>query len=304
MKILVTGGAGFIGSNLADLLVEQGHEVAVLDNLFSGLREYLNPRAKFHEIDICDRDKVRKVFEVEKFDYVYHLAAQIDVRKSVEEPVFDNQVNAVGSYNIFETAADTGVKRVIFISTGGALYGDVTEPATEKTQVAPLSPYAIHKRYLALLHESRQLDYAVLRLANVYGPRQFKGGEAGVIAIFVDGALSGKHLMINGSGLQTRDYVYVGDVARACLLAMQSEQGGTYNIGAGKENTVLDLVASIELALDSKIDYEHGPAKVGEPMRSVLDWSKAEQELGWQPEVDLTEGIRRTIEWSKSRQRS
>ncbi len=302
-KILVTGGAGFIGSNLVDRLIDEGHDVVVIDNLSTGKREYINSKAKFFEADVCDAEKMQEIFEKEKFDYVFHLAAQIDVIKSVEDPMFDNKVNAVGSYNIFKASADTKVKKVIFVSTGGAIYGSVDGPATEDTLIKPMSPYAIHKfaaeKYLEMFHNIHGLDYTVLRLANIYGPRQYRGGECGVITIFLHNFLNGKQSVVYGDGKQTRDYVYVGDVINACLGAMKGGYNGTLNIGLGKEVSVLDIISDIEKATGEKFDYDFAPERPGEVLRSVLDARKAKEILNWKPEFSLEEGIKKTIAWTK-----
>lgn len=302
-KFLVTGGAGFIGSNLVDRLIDDGNEVIVIDDLSSGKKEYINSGAVFYQADICDKEKMEEIFQKEKFAYVFHLAAQIDVRKSVDNPEFDNQVNAIGSFNIFKACQKYRVKKVVFISTGGALYGDVKKPAKEKTLIQPVSPYAIHKyaaeRYLELLNETGKLRYSVLRLANVYGPRQFKGGEGAVIAVFTYNALNGLESTINGDGLQTRDYIYVGDVVEACLAALRSKKNGVFNIGNQKESTVLDLIEALKKALNKEVMFSHGLAKAGEVRRSVLDSSKAKKKLDWEPKVNLEDGIKKTIEWTK-----
>jgi len=222
-KILVTGGAGFIGSTLVDKLINEGHEVLVLDSLVSGKRDYVNPKAKLYETDICSPE-VAEIFNMEKPEIVYHLAAQIDVRISLNDPVFDNKINAVGSLNILENCHKNNVKKFIFVSTGGAIYGEAEEiPTTEKAPTYPLSPYGIHKltteKYCKFYNEVHGLDYTILRFANVYGPRQYKGGEAGVVAIFNEHAVSGKTCFIKGDGLQTRDYVYVDDVLNSLSKA-------------------------------------------------------------------------------------
>jgi len=305
MKFLVTGGAGFIGSNLVDRLIDGDHQVVVVDDLSSGKEEYINPKARFEHLDICNKQKIEELFAKEKFDYVCHLAAQIDVRKSVEDPEFDNKVNAIGSLNIFLACQKYKVKKVVFISTGGALYGDVKKPATEKTLIQPVSPYAIHKyaaeRYLELLNETGKLKYAVLRLANVYGPRQFKGGEGAVIAVFTFNALNGIESTINGDGLQTRDYVYVGDVVEACIASIGLKKNEIFNIGTGVESSVIDLIKALKKALYKEIDCKHGPAKLGEVKKSVLNCSKANKKLKWQAKVNLEDGIKKTIEWTLSR---
>lgn len=303
-KILVTGGAGFIGSNLVDKLIDLGNEVVVIDNLYSGKKEYLNPQAKFYNLSILD-DKVKEVFEIEKFDYVCHLAAQIDVRKSVEDMEFDNQVNILGGLNILKNCHQFGIKKIVFASSGGAAYGFPGQiPTTEDHLTYPVSPYGINKvsfeKYLNYYYKVFGQKYTALRLANVYGPRQYKGGEAGVIAIFTSNAISKKKSYIYGDGLQTRDYVYVDDVVNAFILALESDFVGDLNIGTGVEKSLLEVVNAIESCLGEKLDIEHQEAKLGEERRSCLNFSKAKKEINWQSKVNLEEGIKRTIEWAKN----
>lgn len=304
-KILVTGGAGFIGSNLVDKLIELGHQVAVIDNLSSGKREYLNPQAKFYEVDICDKASIAKIFESEKFDYVYHLAAQIDVRISVADPELDNKINVLGGLNILENCNKNKVKKILFVSTGGAIYGETELMPTDESHPAyPLSPYGIHKltfeKYLKYYFEVYGQDYTIFRLANVYGPRQYKGGEAGVVSIFVDFAVNGKKLTINGDGLQTRDFVFVGDVVNALVAGLDNTHAGEINIGTGKETNLIEIVEAIEAALGRKIEREHTAAKPGEQRRSALHHGKAKEVLGWQPTVGLHEGIKKSITWTSA----
>jgi len=302
-KILVTGGAGFIGSTLVDKLINEGHEVLVLDSLVSGKRDYVNPKAKLYETDICSPE-VAEIFNMEKPEIVYHLAAQIDVRISLNDPVFDNKINAVGSLNILENCHKNNVKKFIFVSTGGAIYGEAEEiPTTEKAPTYPLSPYGIHKltteKYCKFYNEVHGLDYTILRFANVYGPRQYKGGEAGVVAIFIEHAVSGKTCFINGDGLQTRDYVYVDDVVNALSKAKEVNYQGEINIGCAKEITVLDIVEAIK---KTGVDFspEHKPGVPGEQRRSCLSYALANKILGWEPTIDINEGVKRTIEWTKT----
>ena len=304
-NVIVTGGAGFIGSNLVDRLVEAGHEAVVVDNLSSGKRDYINARAKFYEADIRDQKKIEEIFAAEKPDFVCHLAAQIDVRQSVEDPIFDNAVNVVGGLNVLRAAKANGVKKIIFSSTGGALYGGAeTMPTPEEYPTYPLSPYGINKlafeKYLNYYYKAFGQKYVSLRFANVYGPRQYKGGEAGVVSIFVDHAVNGKTSFIYGDGRQTRDFIYVGDVADAFLKAMETDFIGEINISTGLENDLLEVVAAIERAAGRKMSCEFREARPGEERRSCLSYEKAKKILGWQPAVSLEEGIRRTIEWAKA----
>ncbi len=300
-KILVTGGAGFIGSNLVDALVEQGHEVSVVDDLSSGDKTNLNPRAKFFELSLNDK-KLSKVFVNQKPDAVFHLAAQIDVRKSVADPVWDAECNIIGSLKLLELCREHKTKKIIFSSTGGAIYGDTNQcPTPESHLELPISPYGIAKltieKYLNFYHLIHGLNYVALRYANVYGPRQNTKGEAGVVAIFCDRLLQGKNPTVNGDGSQTRDYVYVADVVAANLLALNSDKLGIYNVGTGVETSVNDLASRLKQAADVDIELNYGPAKAGEQQRSCLDYSLIKTELGWQPTVQLAAGLEKTVEW-------
>ncbi len=302
-KVLVTGGAGFIGSNLVDALAERGDEVVVIDDLSSGKREYINPAAKFYHIDICS-EKIPEIFAAEKFDIVFHLAAQIDVARSVKDPFFDNKVNAFGSLNIFLSCLKYGVKRIVFTSTGGALYGDVTAPAREEDPVVSSSLYAIHKhtaeRYLEMKNRLYGQSYVILRLANVYGPRQYKGAETGVISIFTHNAAKGIPSILYGDGSKTRDYVFVDDVIRAIILAADSGHNDIFNIGSGRETSTMDIINKIERIVGGKFVFSAAADKPGEVLRSALDHGKAKRMLGWEPELDLETGIRKTLDWLKN----
>ncbi len=312
MKILVTGGAGFIGSNVADAYIEAGHEVVVLDNLFTGRRENLNPGAKFYLMDVRSPE-VGKVFEHERPDVVNHHAAQMSVPASVEDPLFDADVNVRGFLNVLEAARKNGTKKVIFISSGGAVYGEAAEyPTGEDYSPRPASPYAITKlvseKYLDFYRNQYGLDYTVLRYANIYGPRQVPHGEAGVVAIFMDRLISGKPCTVNAYSDEprgmTRDYCFVSDVARANLLALGKGGGGTYNIGTGVATHTLDLFNGIASALDSARPLPEGvktPAKgearPGDIKRSRLRIEGAREGLGWEPIVGLEGGLKLTLEW-------
>lgn len=301
MKILVTGGAGFIGSHLVDAFLQQGHGVAVIDNLVTGQRENLNPNATFYEMDIRDA-AVKEVFQQEKFDVVCHQAAQMDVRKSVEDPRYDAEVNILGTLNLLQASVATGVKKFLFASTGGAIYGEQIEfPATEEHPTWPASPYGVSKltceKYIHYYSQVYHLQYALLRYANVYGPRQNPHGEAGVVAIFTKKMLAGEQPVINGDGKQTRDYVYVGDVVDANLRALQYPENDYFNVGTGIETDVNHIFHFIREAVGADIPEQHGPAKPGEQRRSVLSYEKAKKLLGWEPKVKLPEGITRTVEY-------
>ncbi len=301
MKILITGGAGFIASHVADLYLAAGHNVTILDNLSTGVKENIPPKAKFIQMDISDPG-VSKIFADGKFDVLTHHAAQIDVRISVNDPLFDARVNILGSLNLLESCLKHGVKYVQFASTGGALYGEQDYfPADEEHPIRPLSPYGIAKytieRYLYYYHAIHGLNYTALRYANVYGPRQNPHGEAGVVAIFCDRLITGKEAVINGDGKQTRDYVYVMDVARANFLSLKKPLNGSVNIGTSIENDVNAIYRTLNKAGKFNALEKHGPAKKGEQQRSVIQWDKAQKLLGWKPEVMLEEGLTKTLEF-------
>jgi UDP-glucose 4-epimerase len=301
VRVLVTGGAGFIGSHVADELLERGHEVAVVDDLSSGKRENVPEGARFHETDI--RTGCSEVFEEFGPDVLSHQAAQMDVRRSVREPDFDADVNVLGTVRLLQNCVLRGVEKVVFASTGGAIYGEQEAfPAAEDHPQYPISPYGVSKlageRYLHFYNVQYGLSYAVLRYANVYGPRQDPHGEAGVVAIFCANLLAGKTSTINGTGEQTRDYVYVGDVARANVLALENEvPSGAYNVGTAVETSVNRLYELLLEASGKELPPEHGPAKPGEQLRSSVDPMKAGRILGWRPEVDLSAGLRETLRY-------
>jgi UDP-glucose 4-epimerase len=302
MKILVTGGAGFIGSHVVDRYVAAGHQVVVVDNLSSGRREFVNPTAKFYLVDIRS-SRLAEVFEAERPEVVNHHAAQPEVRRSVTDPVLDASVNILGSLNLLTCCRRVGVSRVIYASTGGAVYGDtLMVPTPEDHPARPTSPYGISKlaveHYLACWSDLYRVRGVALRYANVYGPRQNPLGEAGVVAIFSHRLLRGEPAVINGHGEQTRDYVYVEDVAEANLRALeQPEVTGALNIGTGVETSVLDLWKHLQAAAGVSGQARHGPPKPGEQRRSVLDPTLAKRLLGWTSRVTLDEGLRRTIEY-------
>lgn len=300
MRVLVTGGAGFIGSHVAEQLLSRGHEVAVLDNLSTGKRENVPSGARFYEVDI--RSGCAEVFEDFRPEAVSHQAAQMDVRRSVAEPDFDAEVNVIGTVRLLEACVRSGVRRVVFASTGGAIYGEQGEfPATEDHPEFPISPYGVSKlageRYLHYYNAQYGLPYAALRYSNVYGPRQDPHGEAGVVAIFCGRLAAGKRATINGTGEQTRDYVYVGDVARANVLALENGiPPGAYNIGTGVETSVNELYERLRrLSGRDDLEPEHGPAKPGEQQRSCVNSSLAGRVMGWHPEVDLDAGLKQTL---------
>lgn len=302
MNILVTGGAGFIGSHVVDEYLRLGHRVAIVDNFSTGRRSNVNPAATLYEVDVRDAAEVRRIFERERFDVLNHHAAQMDVRRSVEDPVFDASVNILGLLTLLEACVKTGVRRVLFASSGGAIYGEQDYfPADEEHPTRPISPYGVAKlaseQYLFYYRQVHGIEYVSLRYANIYGPRQNPEGEAGVVAIFASRLLNGRQPIINGDGKQTRDYVYVGDVVRANVLALRCEGSRVYNIGTGVETDVNRLFAYLKAATGSSCEEHHGPAKKGEQLRSVLSSAKIARELGWQPLVTLQEGLQRTVEY-------
>ena len=307
MKILVTGGAGFIGSHTVDALVATGqHQVSIIDNLTAGKRHQVNPAARFHEIDLRDADAVRRVIEAETPEVIVHLAAQMDVRRSVADPPYDAQVNVVGFLNLMESARQHGLRRVIFSSTGGAIYGEQEKfPAPEDHPLHPVSPYGVAKlateAYLFFYKVQYGIDYTALRYGNVYGPRQDPHGEAGVVAIFCGRMLEGKPCTIYGDGKQTRDYVFVGDVVRANVAAASANVSGAINIGTGIETSVNDLYHTLGTVADVTRAPEYAPARPGEQSRSVISPARAAQLLNWRPQVDLAHGLDQTFTYFKER---
>ncbi len=301
MRVLVTGGAGFIGSHVVDILIDQGHSVAVVDDLSSGKREHVHPRATLYELDIRSPG-LERVFAQERPEIVDHHAAQVDVRHSMADPIFDADVNVLGSLNVLECARRHGVEKVIYASTGGAVYGEPAYlPCGEDHPVEPLCPYGVSKLaveyYLRLYRESHGLEYTALRYANVYGPRQDPFGEAGVVAIFARQMVQGQEVVINGSGEQERDFVYVDDVVQANLLAMEGGDGQIYNVGCGMGTSVNELFAMMQQMTGYGNEPVHGPPKAGETFKIYLDAAKAKSELGWKPAVTLQGGLKRTIEY-------
>jgi UDP-glucose 4-epimerase len=307
MNILVTGGAGFIGSHITDAYISRGHNVIIIDNMSTGVKEYINPKAKFYEMDVCD-DKISKIFKENQIDVINHHAAQIDLRKSVDDPKFDIQVNIAGSVNLLQNAVNAGVKKFIFASTGGAIYGEHDYfPADENHATRPYAPYGINKlcveKYLFYYNHVYGLNYTVLRYANVYGPRQNPHGECGVIAIFTDKILKGVEPLINGDGTQTRDYVYVTDVVKANVLALDAPKSDIYNVATTYETDVNFIFDRINKFAGTNFTEKHGPAKLGEQKRSVLSFEKISTELGWSPEMDIETGLKNTTEYFKNNKR-
>ena len=300
MKVLVTGGAGFIGSHVVDAYVEEGHDVVVVDSLVTGRRDYLNPRARFYEMDIRD-PALRGIFERERPEIVNHHAAHASVTASVADPAHDADVNVMGTLNLLEIARESGARRFVFASTGGAIYGDPERiPADESHPTRPLAPYGISKmagEFYVRFYGSSEMSWAILRYSNVYGPRQDPQGEAGVVAIFANAMLAGNRPTIFGDGTQTRDFVYVEDVAKANLLATESEEPGLANIATGVETTVNDVYRHLAASTRFRDPPAYAPARAGEVNRIALDTGKAEEWLGWAAEIPLAEGLQRTVAW-------
>jgi UDP-glucose 4-epimerase len=314
MRALVTGGAGFIGSNLVDRLLAEGHAVEVVDNLSSGKLANLSDARSdrdhdfsFHQMDICD-PTVTELIERRRPDVVFHLAAQIDVRVSVENPVLDASINVIGALHVLEGARRAGTRKVVFASSGGTIYGVVDPedlPVTESHEQHPVAPYGVSKKvvtdYLYAFRELHQLEYTSLALANVYGPRQDPHGEAGVVAIFAGKLLAGEQCRIFGDGAQTRDYVYVDDVVDAFVRAAERGSGLTCNIGTGVETSVNLLYRTMADNAGVAADADYAPARTGELARSSLDAGRAKLHLGWQPFTDLSTGTAAVLEYFRTR---
>ncbi len=305
MRILVTGGAGFIGSHTVDLLAERSHDVAVADDLSSGKRGQVNPRARFHQVDLRDARRVAEVVEQERPEVIYHLAAQMDVRRSVADPAFDAQVNLIGLLNLMEAARGRGLRRVIFASSGGAIYGEQEFfPCDEDHPCRPVSPYGVAKlaseRYLFFYQTEYGIGYTAMRYANVYGPRQDPHGEAGVVAIFCGRLLKGEPCTIYGDGRQTRDYVYVGDVAAANVAALEAEESGAFNVGTGVETDVNQLYAELARLAGAGRNAVYGAARPGEQRRSVISPQRAQRRLRWRPKMSLREGLKATFDYFRA----
>lgn len=312
MRALVTGGAGFIGSNLVDRLVADGHQVVAIDDLSTGNRSNLEGAiaggAALIEADVAEPGAVEAAVRAHSPDVVFHLAARASVGASVANPAEDARVNVLGTLETLSASAKGGVGRFVYVSTGGAVYGDVSEyPTPETATIAPESPYGTSKyageMYCRLFSRLHGLSTATLRLANIYGPRQDALGEGGVVAIFSRAAVSGAVATVNGDGLQTRDFVMVDDVVSACLAAAASDFAGACNIATGEETSVLDLVEALRSAGGGKaLEYVHGPAREGEVRRSLLDPALAAEAIGWAAKTPLEEGLRRTLEWQSGLQ--
>jgi UDP-glucose 4-epimerase len=300
LKILVTGGAGFIGSHVVDALVGEGHSVVVIDNLSTGKRDNVNPEAKFYRVDLRS-PQLNEIVQSEKPEVINHHAAHVDVRRSTADPLFDADVNIAGSLNLLESARQSGVGNFIYASTGGAVYGEpVYLPCDENHPVNPICPYGVSKltveKYLSFYAHAYNLHYVILRYPNVYGPRQDPMGEGGVVAIFARRMVRAEPVVINGSGEQERDFLYVEDVVRANLLAQQAPGGQIYNLGTGVGTSVNQLFEAMSRMTRYSGQPTYGPPKPGETFKIYLEARKARVELGWQPEFDLEEGLRRTTQ--------
>lgn len=304
MKILVTGGAGFIGSHLVDALIERGEEVVVVDNLSTGCRDNVNPQTKLYELNIGDQG-LAEVFDLERPDIIYHHAAQIDLRRSVTEPLFDARENILGSLNVIVNSVQYRVTKFIYASSGGAIYGEPQSlPVDENHPINPVSQYGISKHtvehYLHLYALQYGINYVVLRYANVYGARQNPFGEAGVVAIFARQMLGGKQPAIFGPGNKTRDYTHVSDVVAANLLAMERGTNAICNIGTGVETSDQEIFDAVAEAVGYDDPPLYTSVRPGEIQRMCLDWSRAEQELSWRPKLSLMEGITKTVDYFKA----
>jgi UDP-glucose 4-epimerase len=301
VRVLVTGGAGFIGSHVAEHLLERGHEVAIVDDLSTGKRENIPEEATFYEKDI--RTGCPEVFQEFGPEVLSHQAAQMDVRRSVREPDFDAEVNVLGTVRLLENCVKYDVQKFVFASTGGAIYGEQREfPASEDHPQYPISPYGVSKlaaeRYLNFYNVGYKLPYIALRYSNVYGPRQDPHGEAGVVAIFCGNLTANRISTINGTGEQTRDYVYVGDVARANVLALENNApSGAYNVGTGIETSVYRLYEMLREICGKELPPRYGIAKPGEQLRSCVDPARAARALGWWPEMELAAGLKETLQF-------
>lgn len=306
IKILVTGGAGFIGSHIVDTYINEGYEVVIADNFSTGRKENLNPKARFYELNILD-DSLEEIFKKEKIDILNHHAAQIDVRKSLDDPFFDAKVNILGGIKLLEYSRKYNLKKIIYASTGGAIYGEPKiNPVPEEHSIFPLAPYGISKHalehYIEYYAKIFSLDYTILRYSNVYGPRQDPLGEAGVVAIFIGKILKGENPLIFGDGRQTRDFIFVKDVALVNLISLKKGSKEILNISREKETSVEEIFKEIKLNLKSNLEPVYKSARLGEVYKIALNNKKAKKILNWEPATDLSSGIKQTVEYFKSLQ--
>lgn len=302
MKILVTGGAGFIGSHVTDAYLLDGHEVAVVDSLVTGSHSNLNPDAHFFEADVRDSARIQEICAQFRPDAVSHHAAQISVPHSVQDPAYDAEINIVGNLNVWRAARDAGAQRFIFASSGGAIYGDARQlPVSEEQEVAPLSPYGLSKHVFELyLRQLSGMTPVILRYANVYGPRQGARGEAGVVSIFVRRLLSGQECVIYGDGSMTRDYVFVGDVAEANRKALTLGDGREFNIASSTQTTTLELFNTLRDLVGSESEPKFVPERPGDVRFSCLNAERAHRELHWGPKVTLRDGLDKVIAYQRA----
>ena len=303
MKILVTGGAGFVGSHLVDKLISEKNDVVIIDDLSTGKKEFINKSAKFYKIDIRNK-KISNIFDKHNFDIVYHLAAQKSVPYSLKNPIEDANINILGALNLLENCVKHKIEKIIFTSTGGAIYDSAdTFPTDEYSEARPLSPYAVSKfaieKYLNFYQKVHGLNYVIIRPANIYGPRQDPHGEAGVIAIFISNLLQNKQCYING-GDQTRDFVYVKDVVNALILS-QKAKNEIYNIGTANDISITNLYEKIRKLANSNLTPEHRPNIKGEVIKSQLSSKKIKEQINWTPKISLNDGISETINYFKNK---
>lgn len=300
-KVIVTGGAGFIGSHVADILISRGYKVIIIDNISTGKKENITPKARFYHEDLSNFKKIEEIFLKEKPDYIFHLAAHISVKESFKDPIYDATQNIINTLNLLELSIKYKIKHFIFSSTGGAIYGDNSEIPTKETSPAfPQSPYGCAKnsieKYLIYYNKVHGLKFTALRYSNVYGPRQNPEGEAGVIAIFFKKLFSNEKPIIFG-GIQTRDFVFVGDVARANLRALKDEKSSIYNVSTGKETDIIEIFNKINKYFESRIEPEYKELMNGEQKKSCLSYEKIKNLLGWEPLTELDEGMDKTYCW-------
>ena len=306
MNILVTGGAGFIGSHIVDQLIAKGHQVIIIDNLVTGQTDLINPQAVFYQEDITNAEQVHKIIQQHQIQVICHQAAQLDVRKSVQDPQYDATVNIIGTINLFEAAHKNGVKKVVFASSGGAIYGDTDIlPTPETHPTDPISPYGIAKlvmeKYAHYYKTIYNIDYTALRYSNVYGPRQNTQGEAGVIALFISRMLQNQQCYINGDGNNTRDFVYVQDVVEANIQAILGDLSGSYNIANSTQTNINQIFDILHQLTNTTITRQNREAKLGEQQHSCLSYDKIHQAINWQPQTTLQQGLHQTVEYFKNR---